>query len=278
MNFKEYWSERKLEAKERKKARKGQKKAKLTVEARAVKLMSILFTVFVIVYFVARSCSGMGQTNYDWGNLLGLTPQMRTAIELPVDEDKLLTSTRLGVADWNSCIAKLESCGIDVTTDENLDMTKLDTHGEILMSVVLNNRQAGSLIGQLIKGDDEIMNISLLEFEIFIQDGQIFERTVALINMSSITTIANLPTIYLTTVSEVAILSNSISILNSTVQINQLSQEMSDEIASMLNINSIFELKNFANNIINYLLNWFAISLSCSLQLIDGGVQFNPKT
>lgn len=274
MNIKEFWQEQRAEAKQRKELKKKQKKRPLTKEQKAYKVFAIIFGFFVAFGAIFYSCSSLSSgddNSTSWNNLIGISDEIVTELQKSIDENLMFPNGKIESADIESCNTCLTNAGIDIIVNGQIDEEKLENTQKLSTNILMDFRSAGALAKLLTDSD----TAKVYDFEISFTEDTIIERSVVYVNLAKLISGENLPKIYLTTISEIAILNGQISILNSSLQINQLDNEMNTQVVSAINKNSsIYDLEDFGNSLINSSLNLFASAIGAKLDLNSNSLIF----
>ena len=269
MNLKEFLAEEKELRKERKLEKKKAKKSPKTGEEKFIKIASIITGILISFMALFRACSGFSGSDFSWNKLVGISDEMITALEAPVDEDIMFPLGKIDVIDLDNCIVKLNDANANIFDSEETKASK---------SFTLNSRELGAFANKVFKSNKEtLIKLDVLSFEIFAKDSDFYEKSIVLIDLSELTEIDNLPKVYLTSESKIDILDSQICILKTDLKVNQISDQLNDEIVELLGNYSSFKLIEISNSLINSSLSLFASGIGTSVVLMDGGINFKIK-
>lgn len=159
----------------------------------------------------------------------------------PVDMQTLVTHA-ITEDDYANFVAKANASGFEVFDDQN----ELDTSPETIAlesDITLTDAELGAFLNRLIGGEEgeysdlfELLQVSLVQGDV-----DYALTTVASINFASVkdqidVLIDNFPTvIYITTQSRVVVANNQLQLNQTTVQLNQVEEQVNTEIVTFLN-------------------------------------------
>lgn len=264
MSLIDFLKEEKEERKKRRQLQKQQKKGNKTPEQKRMRLYAFItgfLIVFGVVFYTCRNTGG-----YSWNNIIGITDEMIVELEKEVDENELFPNGKITDIDWNSCDQVLKSAGVDFDSDEDFSITS---------SFTLTDRQLGALSKKLLVSIDTTIIKSISDLELYAIGNKIYLRSVVNINLSDIIMGTKLPYVYLTTTSHIELLSNSLTCMTNKIKINNLSEELNEELLSVLDDNSNTNLESIGNEIICTLITVFGSSFGSEMILNHGQIQFN---
>ena len=137
MNIKEFWKEQKEERKQRKLLKKQQKKQKLTGEQKAYKIFGVILGISVTIGALAYSCSSTTGNGNDvnWNSVVGITGELATKLEEPVELSSLISDSQLEDIDWSNCMQVLSNAGINIFTNNKIDIDKMQVRVEFCVKV-----------------------------------------------------------------------------------------------------------------------------------------------
>jgi len=260
MNLKEFLKAEREERKERKKLKK-QKKT-LTKEEKKHKIFGIVFGIVVTIGAIIYSCNNLG-SGYSWNNVLGITDEMIVNLEQPVDERVILPDGKINQEDSESCMEVLSSVGIDF--DENFVP---------INNFNLTDRQLGAIAKELIDSVEVNYLMEIYDLDFYLIGETIYQKSVVYLNLSNLIIGSTLPSVYLTTISKVEILNDSIICMNNSATINTFDEQLNEEIMTVLNENSNANLNEIGNNVINAAIEIFIKSTNCSIAIVNNLIEF----
>ena len=272
MSIKDFFAEQRAERKRLKQEKKASKKRPLTKEEKKYKVFSILLTLFLIVGSIIVSCSGLSGGDFTWEKISGITPEMITELQKPVNEQDLLFDDKLTTADWDECNNKLMAVGInmDFKSAEKLEPTE---------NFYLTHRDLGALVTKYLENMGELSNQKLINLKIYSSaDGNTwYIKTLVYVNMSSMYSSSSLPWIYLTTTAEVEVINKEIINFSSTAKINQIDDDKNTEIMRVLNAGFNDYNKYGVTSLITF-INVFSLQMETDMNLGYQKIQFIKKT
>lgn len=276
--IKEFWAEQKDERKQRKLLKKQQKK-QLTKIDKARKVSGIFVTILIIIGAFGFTCSGSGNSSgVNWKDAIGITEEYIIEMEKPVDENLLFPNGKIMEDDWLSFVNVMKNGGMNVFDAENKVDDSLLEGAELVSPIDVNGRHLGAISKEMniVMGVGEITNICY--FEIFKENDKFYEKSIVYLDLSKSIKDIDLPAVYLTTVSEVKVLSGQLYAMNYKVIINELSQELSDEILATLNDLTDDKITRLANSTINNYIYMFFSSINVNFALSDNGLKLYSGT
>ena len=256
----------KKEREERKAYRQLQKKQKKikTPEEKRRKIYSIVFgflIAFGVVFYTANSCSG----NYSWENIVGITDEMKIALERSVSEESIFPSGRIDQTYYDSLATKLASAGIDFESDEDVDPSS---------DMILSDKETGALVNNITSALDETRKYEVKDFSIYKVLETTYCKSVMILNLSEMISGSTLPSVYLITTSKVQVLDNTIMCMETEYQINEIEDPLNDEIISVLNKNMANSFISASNELLCSTLSLFAESCSYTIDLKNHEICF----
>lgn len=264
MNLKEFLKEERDARKDRRQQEKILRKKHKSPEQKRYVIFSIIFTIIIICSFFLFYCTGNNDP-YDWNSVIGITNEMKTNLTKEFDENTLYFSNKLDNSDLDKLNQNLQNVGI--RTDESLDTTNFA--GDL----ILTDREIGAFAVQMNDSLGATLN-EICAIQIYMVGEVFYEKSLVKINLTSMSLGNDLPSIYLTTTSKIEVLSKTLSILQSSAIINNLTQSESDEILTVLNNNTSRNLKSYANEVINSYINLLCTSLDTDMELLDGAIKY----
>lgn len=276
--IKEFWQERRDEKKRQKQLKKENRKLPKTKEQIAYKIFGVVFALFLVFGSIGYACRGYGDDiDYNWEKAMGLTDEMITALSAPVDRNLILTENVLGSSDWTMAMEQLEENNIHIVLDNAFDYDLISQQNGITSNVTFDTMSLGAIVYQLIEDIGSGEKTELLSFKLYEENSVLMLKTVCLLDLSAVVAQAKLPLVYVTTVSKISILDNSVSNLNDEVQINLIEKEMNDEIVNLLNKNSFLEVAYYTNAQVVSQINYFASILNANVKISGNNLMFLPK-
>ncbi len=276
--IKEFWQEVKEERKLKKQLKKQNKKRRLTGEEKAYKVFGILLGFFVLfgsIFFTCNRPKGDGEVS--WGDAVGLTPEMVEELEKPVDENLILTNGKLNFDDYMSFVKVFTDAGVKCF---NEDGEIIDSANEkdayITSTVTLNDKQLGGYCRETNRDMGFVGTIDLLDLDIFSENEKTYLKTIVYCKLDKVINNTDLPNVYLTSISEIRVLSGSLAILDTTVQINQISQESNDFIVEKLDELSDNAFSTLANDTMSLYINMIKSVFNTTITIGSEALVFNP--
>lgn len=256
----------KKEREERKAYRQLQKKQKKikTPEEKRRKIYSIVFgflITFGAIFYAASSCSG----SYSWEKVVGITDEMKTALERAVSEESIFPSGRIDQTHYNSLSAKLTAAGIEFDSDEDVNPQS---------DLILNSKETGALVNQITSALDETRKYEVKDFSIYQVLETTYCKSVMILNLSEMISGSTLPSVYLISTSKVQVLDNTIMCMETDYQINEIEDPLNDEIISILNKNTANSFISASNELLCSTLSLFAESCSYTIDLKNHEICF----
>ena len=264
MSILDFLREEREEKKKRRQLQKEQKKGKKTKEEKKRKVFGILTFVILAFGIFFYCCSGISD-GYDWNEIIGITEEMIIELEKPVDESKLFTNDKISEMDWLECNNILLDAGIDFEKSEDNAATK---------SFVLNNKQVGALSKKLLSEVENSLSLNIYDMEFYAIGEVIYQKSIMLLDLSKIIVGSKLPSVYLTTISKVEVLSNSLICLSNEIVINNIAEDKNKEILEVLNNSSNKKLEKVTNEVVDSLITIFAKGFNLEMVLSHGQIEF----
>lgn len=265
MSLIDFLKEEKEERKQRRKLQKEKKKKYKTPEQKRYRIYGFI-TVLLIIFGVFFTTCNTSDNDYTWNKIIGITDEMIIELEKEVDESKIMPEGMIADAEWIECNTILVGAGIDLEKEDN-DFV-------IYNNFTLTDRQTGALIKKLwtILSNNVVKNIC--DLEIYAVGEKFYMRSVVYLDLSQLILGADLPSVYLTTVSHVEVLDNYLTCMSNDVIINNLSTDVSNEIINVLKDNSTTNIKNLAGEIIGTNLKVFLELIGMNMELRHGQIDF----
>ena len=214
MSLIDFLKEEREAKKQRKKLQKEQKKQKLTKEQKKYKIFGIITGCLITFGAIFSCCSSFGGADYSWNNIVGITDEMIVALEESVTESTIIPNGIIGKSDWDSCNTKLLGMGIDIESE-------MANGFNIKEDFYLTDRELAAMAKESL----ETINTGsarVLDFEIYAIGDVFYERSVIYINLSNVVLNATLPSVYVTSISRIEVLSNSVTCMDYDVKINNI--------------------------------------------------------
>jgi len=279
MNIKEFWQNEREEKKRKKLLAKESKKKILTPEQKLTRIMSIIFLI-VVVLGAFYSCSKVFGGGVDLKDAIyNVSEETKTAIQKTVDTNLLFLNGRYSQDDKDKCFEKLKESGNK--TVQTFD--DIDEDYKINTDVIMENNALRGLVGNLFSDSKDIV---LCEFQIYAINGEYFEKSIVHLMFDDIDYFG-VDGVYVTTISSVEILDNSITALDSYAIVNNLDGETNEKVIEELNeymelVESItttntddYSLNKIMNYYINSSINLFATAInSKTIELTNNGLKF----
>lgn len=286
--IKEFWQEVRQERKDKRRLKKENKKNKLTGEEKATKIFGILFGFFVFFGSIIFACNNMSLgdlSDINWGSAIGLSDEMVEELEKPVDENLLLINGRIGDDDYTNFINAWINAGADESCfDEDSGVTDGEEGEEVDLSGLYINSElylSSRVIGAWCKETNIDIgyssNVDILDMLIYKENNNYYMSTISYCNLKNILGIEGLPSIYLKSVSEVAILSGKLTVLSTGLYINALDKDMNEEIVNKINDISDDKLSSLVNDmIVTAYINPLKDLMRANIYLSGNGIIFVP--
>lgn len=268
MSLKEFLHEEKLERKRIRAELKQGKKQPRTTREKVYKIVSIIFVIAVVCGSLIFACNNMSG-GYDWNTINGITEEVKGKLERNIDVNVLLGDMAITNDDKLSCRAKF--------VDSGIDFDQIDNKKKIVpnSNIELNSREACVLVKDILTDLDSSQNIEVLGIKIYNELHVMYQKSVIKVKLSDYITNANLPDIYLTSVSKCEIQDKQITALNYSTIINNLSIEESQEILQILNKNVITtNFKKLGNDNVNTALNIINTLMDTKLEIYSDIIKF----
>lgn len=278
--IREFWQEQKEEKKRQKELKKKNKKKELSKEQKAYKVFGVLFILFIMIVPIIYTCSGGSSlNNYSWSKIIGISDDLISKLETPVDRKNLITNKQIDIVDWSNCKDVLVDSGVGgVIVNNNIDALLLSGKTESLDKILtLDNSIIGALAQKLVFISSYGNDVELIEVFITCEDDDIMLTSLCRINLSTLISVDYLPYVYVKTTSKVEILNNQMYSLNSIVQINELSEEDNKEILEVIDKNSFYTFEFFTNELIAKQINLFAEGISSIVSINNSKLQLCLK-
>lgn len=276
MNIKEFWKDKKQQRKDNKILKKSQKKSPLTKEQKAYKIFGAVFMIFVICGACMYACRNMSDGDVNWGQILGIDQEVVDIINTPVDENLLFANGKIISSDWHSCINVFDNVGLDIIDKDKFSSTKIGKNF-LQQTMTLTSNQLGGLNRQLLQELNNSTISSLMYYDIEKIDGKYIQTTIAYINLSTLITGLDLPNIYLTSISEIKILNNKLTSLNSKIRINMLDDETNQTVITQLENYKVLQLDSLLDKAVIGNFELFAGLIESKISLSDEGMVFVPN-
>lgn len=277
--IREFWQERKEEKRKRKELKKQNKKIPKTKEQRAYQIFGILFTLFIILGSIFYTCKGWGSVeDYSWESLIGITDDMKNLLSKNVDKNELLEGNELSVFDFSDLKDELIESGLNVIVDEKINLEILDDKTQTLSSsLTLRSNLVGILASNMIEQGQYAEDIDLLELKIYEDNSIIKMKTLMYVNLSTVIFSGTLPTVYLTTISDIEILNSKVLCLNTNIKINNFDEKDNTEILKVLKKNSLLGIENYTNELVTDQINKFKDGINSKVEIYGLNLKFINK-
>ena len=193
-------------------------------------------------------------------------------MEKTVDENLLFPNGKITDDDWLSLTNKLKLAGLEIADDEGMLLEETDEEARLQGVVEITGREIGAMCKEMnsIFGYGTILNVN--DYEIYKEGNKYYQKSIVYIDLKNMVSQLKLPSIYLTTISEVRPVAGQLKAMNYRLIINQLSEEMSAEILEKLNELTNDRLTRLANDTLNNYIYLFFSSIYVDYELIDGGL------
>lgn len=269
MSLREFLKEERQNRKAMREERKKSKKAPKTKREKVYRIVSILFILFVIFGSSYYACSRIGGGLNPTG-VNGLTEEMLTELKTTTNESLVFgTNAKINDSDRTSLKQKLSLAGVDL---------EAETLSNATSNFTLNAREVGALSKDLCA---ELVSDNRLQIEylqIYNVGSDLFEKSIAIVDLSKYLNNSNLPIVYFISVSKVEVLDKKLVALNYATTINTIDKTKSESIISILNTNAITtNFTKICNDTINLSLNMFAPLINCDMFLNSGNIEFIIK-
>ena len=270
--IKDFLAEEKAYRKQLKQQRKNKNKKSLTKEQKGVKVLGILFTIIMACVFFATNCTSSENGDINWAGSIGITEEHIEEMEKTVDENLLFPNGKITDDDWLSLTNKLKLAGLEIADDEGMLLEETDEEARLQGVVEITGREIGAMCKEMnsIFGYGTILNVN--DYQIYKEGNKYYQKSIVYIDLKNMVSQLKLPSIYLTTISEVRPVAGQLKAMNYRLIINQLSEEMSAEILEKLNELTNDRLTRLANDTLNNYIYLFFSSIYVDYELIDGGL------
>ncbi len=257
--IKEFWNERKEEKKRLKQLKKQNRKTPKTGEQKAYKVFGFLFATFLIFVAGFYACGGSSDDGFTWESMVGITSELKSQLNTPIAKSELITNKQIDAIDWSYCKDDMTAIGLgNLIVDDNIDTSILLSQSEVIDGTFsLSNGNLGALAYKLIEKSISASTVELIEVILFEEDGQLKLTSLCQVELSSVVIGGTLPSIYVTTTSNVTILNNQMFCINSTMKINKLSDEDNAKILEIIDNSSFTGLEYYTNELIARQINSF---------------------
>ena len=268
----DFWKEQREESKKKKQLRKQNKKQKLTGEQKAYKIFGVFFALFLIFGSFFYTCRGTGDVgDVSIISLMGIDDEIIELLNKDVDTNLLLPNGRIGSTDYANLQEILSNSGIDLYTDGEYDEEKI-SNVTLSGDCTLIGKNIGAFVNTY--STFEINYMTIYDVEMYELDGDIFCKSVALFNLSSLYNDNSLGNIFVTNVSIYDILDGTISSIANVGRINTLNDKENDKVIETLNRNILYDFNNCVNLAIANNISSFSTILGCQLCLETNGITF----
>lgn len=268
----DFWKEQREESKKKKQLRKQNKKQKLTGEQKAYKIFGVFFALFLIFGSFFYTCRGTGDVgDVSIISLMGIDDEIIELLNKDVDTNLLLPNGRIGSTDYANLQEILSNSGIDLYTDGEYDEEKI-SNVTLSADCTLIGKNIGAFVNTY--STFEINYMTIYDVEMYELDGDIFCKSVALFNLSSLYNDNSLGNIFVTNVSIYDILDGTISSIANVGRINTLNDKENDKVIETLNRNILYDFNNCVNLAIANNISSFSTILGCQLCLETNGITF----
>ena len=132
----------------------------------------------------------------------------------------------------------------------------------------------GALSKKLLADVGNSKDITICDMEFYSIGANNYEKTIVIMDLSKVINGTNLPSVYLTTISRIEVLNNSLICLSTEMIINEIGKDLNDSIIEILNKASYNQFTKSTNESINYMLNLFAESICAEMIVSHGEVEF----
>lgn len=276
--IREFWKEVREEEKEKKRLKKEAKKKHLTGEQKAYKVFGILLTIFVIFGSIFYTCkdSGEADTDFNWGDIFGISQETIEELYEPVDENLLLTNGKILDEDYLDFQNVLRDAGVSESFFDNDDEDFDDSEYYIQKEIMLTDKQLGAFCNNAMKEFGEGSTLEILDLAIVSDDSGCYLTTIVYCDLSKIISYEQLPKVYLTTKTKFRLMGigGSLTVTSGDVRINRLDEETNDEIVDK--IDSMGILKTYVNDTTVGYIELLKEVINASLTLCNGGIEFKP--
>ena len=169
----------------------------------------------------------------------------------------------------------MQSAGMTIFNEEYEIVEDLLETGSLVGNLVLSGRDVGAVCK--ICNDEMGVNTiaSVCDFELYQENNKTYEKTIVYLDLNKFIKDSDLPSVYLTTVSEIKVLKGSITAMNYNITINQLSEELSAEILEVLNKLTYDRITRIANDTLNRYVNSFFSILQIDIEIVDQGLSLS---
>lgn len=279
--IKEFWQERREEKKRLKQQKKEQRKKPKTKEQIAYKVFGFLFVIFIIFGSLSYSCRGSCSSdpvNYDWDKIMGITDEMKAALNATYDKNSLIKNP-IDSSDWVDCKAKIIASGLENVIDDDkiCEESLLDESINIQSPMILTDSELSALLGAFEDDAEYSKKMQLKSLVIYDKDGQVYLESLYLMDLSIIYSETLLPKISITSTSYLDVVADQISCLSTTIRLNLIEEALNEEIVNVINDSSFFDLDFYTNKMIASNINLFAEYISANISLNGLSIKFEPK-
>ena len=275
--IKDFWQERKAEKKRLKELKKQNKKLPKTKEQKAYKIFGVILGISVTIGALAYSCSSTTGNGNDvnWNSVVGITGELATKLEEPVELSSLISDSQLEDIDWSNCMQVLSNAGINIFTNNKIDIDKLNS-ARITENFDLTDREIGAFTKEYIEGDTSIIDI--YELDISVSNNKVFMRSLTKVDLTTLSGLSDLPNVYFVNTSELRVLDGNLTALNSNMKVNALSDEDCESLLKAIDVSGMLNIKSYVNDIVNLSLNTFKQIIGAEIKIIEDKILFYKES
>lgn len=284
MSLKDIWNEVKQDRENKKQEKKQQKLAKKksrTKEQKAYIVFWALFIPFLICIFFFSSCQGFSCNSfscdgYNFSSLIGISQETIDELKEDVTLNDVLITNEIVYADWLKCVVAFNNAHLDIITKNKLDKDKLN--GELTSEeFALTASEVGALYNNLAEIYSTEKSIQVLNVRIIgdiENNNKGIMESVVYMSLSDLLGVDNLPNVYVYSKSDIQILQDKLTVLDSEIKINNLSEKAQGEIDSFLSGEKLKDMKNTSNNAICSMMTSFAKLFNSKVSVTSNGFKF----
>ncbi len=266
----DFWREQREEARNKKRLRKQNKKQKLTGEQKAYKIFGVFFALFLVFGSTLYTCRGTGNVgDITYSRIIGLNDEIITLLNQEVDTNILLPTGRINSTDYASMQAVMVDAGLDIFTEDELDIEKLD-NASLTSDCTLVGKNIGAFVNKYSAISDSY--ITICDVNIYTDGEDIYCTSVATFSLSALFSEDRLPNIYVKNTAIFDVLDGTISSLANTGRINTLNEEDNAKVIEVLNKNLLYDFNDCVNITIANNISAFSQLIHCSIALTNNGI------
>ena len=274
--IKEFWQERKEEKRRQKEQKKAEKKTK-SGEQLYYKICGIILAIIVIVGPFACSIGGGGDLDgYEWENVLGITDEMKEKLSAPIDKSVLVTTRALNSADELELEQTLKDVGLESLISSNEDVDD-NANFALTEELVLKSNLVGVLANEFLEVTSYSGEIFVIELIIYEDDDKTMLKSLMQVNLSKVIAGANLPYVYITTISRIKTLDGTLASIGGELVINDFDKEFNNEVLKVLDTASLVGMSKYTNDLIVQQINMFATLVDAKIDLTTINMKFVSK-